>query len=935
MSNEPVHSTGDEALSRLSMNLGAGGDLVRAFPGGKNTEDPNWLGTWFQARIQKRLSGPLSELDTILPFDPPADLGAATPLLVPSIKIKSLQAHHFRGFRESEGPINLIGDFIVIEGRNSSGKTSLAEALEWLFSGSLSRRESSFAGNARELEDCVTNQFRPAGADTWVSASFAHTPQGENVQEFSLRRVLTEDYGSTSTAACKSVLYHDDEELTAEAERIVLDRFFAGVPPLLMQHTLRDFVQGEPRKRREYFERLLRLDELTGLIRDAIVTDERAADFPSPSGGTFLRAWNELRSMLKNEESIRAHREAFSDGEGDAYQRMLDAAYSLARNEFPTLLDGLSENEQIVPALKDEQARVRQMSFPILVRLRPRRQMLDESEESASADNLEDLSQEIRDAWTEYEPVQLAMQSIGEENLAVSKAFKILLDAGTIEHGEHSQSCPFCAYEHVDTLSADRVKTIEGWNPLRDAERTTREKLAKAMNSLLAFIRKALEEYEELLPSPPSATDWEMALKDAGSDLQGAAAELLSVISAQTDLNLNVSRARTLVGAAVSHPTSVEQCESFITQCLSTLDGFVSVPTAARSYRDAFSAVEVAVGAEASTDASYRLIEHIMESIDNAGSICADLLWERARGLAQKDLEQIREFLMTYRQQFLEDRRSSFNAGIEEVWSALRKDRYSSFSQLHIPAPRGRGFPIEIGLKALLDDRSNQKEVDALRVFSESQVNALGVAAFVTRAKLLGHKILILDDPVQSMDEEHFKTFARDLIPSVLEQGFQVILLTHNDTFARDVSHFHYDRPDYVTMSIRHSRREGSVVEEGNRRVAERLVLAEHNLEQGHFDEAWKYIRFAIERLYTISYAKYGPSGFRAESWQHQTAESMWNSGAREVILSKLPDSENGLKDILGMTAAGAHDTQSKGETDIRDSLTFLRKVLNDLKIGG
>ena len=130
-----------------------------------------------------------------------------------------------------------------------------------------------------------------------------------------------------------------------------------------MQHTLRDFVQGEPRKRREYFERLLRLDELTGLIRDAVVTDERAADFPSPSGGVFLRSWNELRSMLKNEESIKAHREAFGDEEADAYQRMSDAAYSVARNEFPTLLDGLNEDEQIVPALKEEQIRVRQMSF--------------------------------------------------------------------------------------------------------------------------------------------------------------------------------------------------------------------------------------------------------------------------------------------------------------------------------------------------------------------------------------------------------------------------------------------------------------------------------------------------------------------------------------------------------------------------------------------
>ena len=181
--------------------------------------------------------------------------------------------------------------------------------------------------------------------------------------------------------------------------------------------------------------------------------------------------------MLKNEESIKAHREAFGDEEADAYQRISDAAYSVARNEFPTLLDGLNEDEQIVPALKDEQIRVRQMSFPILAPLRPRKQLLDDSEELPSSDYLDELSQEIRDAWIEYEPLQVAMQAIGEKNLAVSRAFKILLEAGTIEHGKHAQLCPLCTYEHVDTLSGDRFETIEGWNPIRDAERAAREKL--------------------------------------------------------------------------------------------------------------------------------------------------------------------------------------------------------------------------------------------------------------------------------------------------------------------------------------------------------------------------------------------------------------------------------------------------------------------------
>ena len=271
---------------------------------------------------------------------------------------------------------------------------------------------------------------------------------------------------------------------------------------------------------------------------------------------------------------------------------------------------------------------------------------------------------------------------------------------------------------------------------------------------------------------------------------------------------------------------------------------------------------------------------------------------------------------------------------MDKVWTALRKESYSRFSKLHIPKPRGRGFPISVELKASLDDGEKQLEVDALRVFSESQVNVLGIAAFVTRAKLLGHRVLIFDDPVQSMDEEHFKTFARDLIAEMLSEGFQVILLTHNDTFARDVSYHHYGRTGYATMSIKHTRKRGSYIEEGNRRVRERLTLAERKMEVGDLDGAWLYIRLAIERLYLVSYLKYGKSSFRPESWQHQNAEYMWNSGAGEVIGTRVASSECRLKEILTMTAAGAHDTPSRGETDIQDSLAFLSGTLNQLKLG-
>ena len=455
------------------------------------------------------------------------------------------------------------------------------------------------------------------------------------------------------------------------------------------------------------------------------------------------------------------------------------------------------------------------------------------------------------------------------------------------------------------------------------------------MVSCVSVIRTLLQERTELWPENPSESDWASALSGASEQVRLVADNLRLVLEEQAKLEQLLIEGNILVNTGISHPKTLEECEAFIESCTRIVNGLSSFRAEAKVYSGSFAAVEAAIGFEASTDPDYRLRDLLIECLENGWAISEDLKWEYAKQLAQKDVDRIRSLLIDYRQEFLESRRELFSNGMQSIWSQLRDERYSSFSELRIPRPRGRGFPIEIEVKASLDDLTELREVDALRVFSESQVNALGIAAFVTRSKLLGHRMVILDDPVQSMDEEHFKTFARDLIPIILDDGIQIILLTHNDSFARDVSEFHFDRADYVTMSIRHSRREGSVVEEGNRRVPERLKRAEHQLEEGKLDSAWGYVRLAIERLYLVAYKKYGPPDFNSAAWQHQPAEYMWNAGAGNVIQEKAPNSKDRLKEILTMTAAGAHDTAARGETEIRRSLGYLRELLGKLRLGG
>ena len=81
----------------------------------------------------------------------------------------------------------------------------------------------------------------------------------------------------------------------------------------------------------------------------------------------------------------------------------------------------------------------------------------------------------------------------------------------------------------------------------------------------------------------------------------------------------------------------------------------------------------------------YRLRESWLVCFVNIAGIAADLRWEQAKQQAKADLEDVRQKLMEYRNAYLESKRITFNEGIEAVWSTLRADEYSSFSQLHVP----------------------------------------------------------------------------------------------------------------------------------------------------------------------------------------------------------------------------------------------------------
>jgi hypothetical protein len=152
--------------------------------------------------------------------------------------------------------LQLDAPLVVVHAGNSQGKTSLAEGIEFLFSGQSSRREL-LGGAKAEYNDSLRNAHLPTvRTDVYVEAVF-RCPDGVT---HSVRRELLCDFGQGTE--CDSRLLLNGVEV-ADLSRIGLT--LADPPvraPVLLQHTLRHVLSTEPKQRVDYFKALLSLTDL-------------------------------------------------------------------------------------------------------------------------------------------------------------------------------------------------------------------------------------------------------------------------------------------------------------------------------------------------------------------------------------------------------------------------------------------------------------------------------------------------------------------------------------------------------------------------------------------------------------------------------------------------------------------------------------------------
>jgi hypothetical protein len=85
--------------------------------------------------------------------------------------------------------------------------------------------------------------------------------------------------------------------------------------------------------------------------------------------------------------------------------------------------------------------------------------------------------------------------------------------------------------------------------------------------------------------------------------------------------------------------------------------------------------------------------------------------------------------------------------------------------------------------------RTFAKKMAAAPNLSSSQLNCVGLAVYLACATRPGtpFRTLLIDDPVQSMDDEHTEAFKKQVIEKLLKTGYHVIVLTHMQQLATGI----------------------------------------------------------------------------------------------------------------------------------------------------
>jgi DNA repair exonuclease SbcCD ATPase subunit len=660
------------------------------------------------------------------------------------VRLKEITISGFRGFKDKQ-TLNLNNNLILVRGANGAGKSSLVEAIEWLFFDEISRKKKSlckseYSGDFLRNLHCDKNQetfvellIEIAGKDIRLNKKLLSPEK----KEYHINEFAVNDFSSLGIS-------------------------FADVyKPILSQVEVKHYVETDPKDRWEETNKILGLGVLSDFRTDLqeLLSSKRAESKYVSSKKIYDGIESDLGSAatLNSLHSKMEKRPFKAQDFENQLIKTVTQTYSLSNKSVDDLgkvIDG--ELKKLAQKSQD---------FEVMrILLVPDRLII--TSPSRLAEETEQLFLMIK----KFRPFKAELYRFLETGKNLMR----------------ETTCPFCLEK---TLNAEKIEQIDA----RIKNNKEAELLLSDIKSKIEKIRQSNEEFNISISTALNTYAIEKIREriSGGINYVDENRKIDEIMKQITTSTKSVSILKTKIDDLIEEAKGIsegrtELNETRIEREITSIQESTGLnEKSLNRLRDDMQSLWTSLVSKAPSLSAQEKIELnkailFSKIIDHLKDIRYVGIYENNLETVSDLIDGIEKFEKAKSKQLL----INLNEKIKKFYMKLNPNEKTQFSEISPTKGKSR----RILIKAI----SYGKDMNPVSCFSESHMNCLCLSIYFSQRVLNNPywNFVVLDDPVQSMDEDHAKNLIR-IIDDVHTKK-QVIVLSHNAKFCQDFTDLFY-----------------------------------------------------------------------------------------------------------------------------------------------